>query len=56
MNPWGLLFIVIGVLAVYIGVKGTQGSVYEWVTGHAPAKAKGAAAGAMSSAAGLLGK
>jgi hypothetical protein len=32
-NPWGMLLIVLGALAIYIGIKGTQGSVYQFITG-----------------------
>lgn len=39
MNPWGLLFIVIGVLVIFVALKGTQASVFEWMTGHKPAAA-----------------
>lgn len=27
MNPWGFLFIIIGVMLIIMGVKGTQGQV-----------------------------
>ena len=35
MNPWGVLLIALGALAIYIGVRGTQNSVYAFIFGHA---------------------
>lgn len=27
MNPWGVLFIILGILLIVIGIRGTQGNV-----------------------------
>lgn len=40
-NPWGLVFIALGAALVFIGYKGSQNSVYSFVTGHRPDQAKG---------------
>jgi len=34
MNPWGWLFIALAVIAIYIGIKGTENSVYAFITGQ----------------------
>lgn len=36
MNPWGAVIILLGALAIYIGVKGTENKVYAFIFGHAP--------------------
>lgn len=38
-NPWGLVFIVLGIAFVFVGYKGTQDSVFAFLTGHAPGTA-----------------
>lgn len=35
MNPWGLMVIGIGIFAVWIGLKGSQGTVKAAITGNA---------------------
>jgi len=34
MNPWGWLFVALAVIAIYIGIKGTENSVYAFITGN----------------------
>lgn len=34
MNPWGIVVIAVGAIIVWIGVRGTQGSLYADIFGH----------------------
>lgn len=36
MNPWGWLLVILAALAIFIGIKGTQNSVYAFITGRNP--------------------
>lgn len=48
MNPWALLIILLGILLVIVGVKGSQHSIVAAITGHS---ASGASSGSSSSSA-----
>lgn len=34
MNPWGIVLLVGGVVAILVGVRGTQSQVFQVITGH----------------------
>lgn len=34
MNPWGFVVILAGLIVAWVGIRGTQGSLYEDLFGH----------------------
>ena len=36
MNPWAFLVIMVGILLIIIGVKGSQHNIVAAITGHTP--------------------
>ena len=55
MNPWGWLFIALAVIAIYIGIKGTENSVYAFITGQQVKGGSSASSGSSSASSGIAG-
>lgn len=48
INPMGIILVVLGFVAVVVGVKGTQGPVAQLLTGRSDAGSSGAPAGGVA--------
>lgn len=53
INPGAVVLLVLGVAAVLVGLRGTQGAVFAAVTGHASTSAKSTSAANVQPAAQL---
>lgn len=36
MNPWGWVLIAIAIIAIVVGITGSQNKLYAFITGHVP--------------------